>query len=81
MRDFKVGDVVVCILKERPTYFNSAGLMDYLLNAKSKVVIVGVSSREVSIRNINPDIDKDTWMLKKKDIRLVKYPTVEGDGL
>lgn len=81
MRDFKVGDVVVCILKERPSYFNSRGYMDYLLDAKSKVVIVSVSSREVSIRNTNPDVDANTWMLKKNDIRLVRYPTVEGDEL
>lgn len=81
MRDFKVGDTIVCILKKRPPYFNVEGGMDYLLDAKSKAVIVGVSEISVSVENTNPNIGRRKWVLKKKDIRLVRYPTVEGDEL
>lgn len=81
MRDFKVGDIVVCTLNKRPSYFNGSGGMDYLLNAKTKAVITGLSADIVSIKNTNPDSGMIMWTLRKRDIRIVRNSIIEGDDL
>ena len=42
MSKFKEGDLVVCIAKERPRYFNDEGEMDYMLDRKAVLEVKDV---------------------------------------
>ena len=67
MSKFKVGDKVVCILKERPGYFNEEGKMDHLLNRKTVLEVLMVEPYCVDVLG--------GWSLKSEDIELYEEKT------
>lgn len=71
MDKFKVGDKVVCTLKERPDYFSTAGKMDYMLDRKTVLEIIRVNKVDVCVLDKN---GAGEWYLNYEDIELYKEP-------
>lgn len=65
MSKFRAGDKVVCISKERPTYFNQSGKMDYMLDRKAVLEVVRVGEKSVLVSG---DGFLGVWRLEYKDI-------------
>ena len=67
MKEYKVGDKVVCTLKERPDYFDELGRMDYMLDKKTVLEVKNVRENWVDVY--------DGWYLNKKHIELYEEQT------
>lgn len=72
MKEFKIGDKVVCTLKESPDYFNVYGKMDYLLDRKEVLEVVFTNEDIVGVLGKN---DVEWWYLKYEDIELYEEQT------